>query len=178
MYRKYIDKKYELMIDERIRVDGHILYRIKAFRDFSDVKCGDLGCYVEFEKNLSDNGGSWIYDNAMVFENACVAGNSKVRGNSKIYDHARIAGHADISENSVVCGCAHVHDTAKISGESRSFGYAQIFGSAHISGDAWVCGDIHIYGTIRLNAGCWNQYMVMDHREYLISTTLEKLELM
>ena len=42
------------------------LCRIKALKDFGDVKAGDLGGYIEDYKNLSHDGNCWIYDNAKV----------------------------------------------------------------------------------------------------------------
>ena len=42
------------------------LYRIKALKDFGNVKKGDLGGYVEREENLSHSGDCWIYDKAKV----------------------------------------------------------------------------------------------------------------
>lgn len=172
-----MDKKYELT-NETIDMDGHILHRIRALVDFYDVKSGDLGGYIESHENLSHNGCCWVYDNSMVFEHACVAGFSKVRGDSKIHDHARIAGHADISENAVACGYAHVHDRAKMGGNSRASGFVQMFGFANIYGNAWICGNsVYVYGAVKLYSGCWDRIITMNHKEYLVSTTLEKLEL-
>ena len=62
-----MDKKYEL-----IPSDMEGLFRIKALKDFSNVKKGDIGGYVESEKNLSQDGNCWIYDNAVVMGNAKV----------------------------------------------------------------------------------------------------------
>ena len=47
-----MNKKYELTNDS-IEYDGVTLYRIKALRDFNNVKAGDLGGYIEKEENLS-----------------------------------------------------------------------------------------------------------------------------
>ena len=54
------NKKYELT-EEAIVVDGHKLHRIRALKDFADVKAGDLGGYVESEDNLSHEGNCWVY---------------------------------------------------------------------------------------------------------------------
>ena len=59
------EKKYELT-DETIDVDGHILHRIKAIRDFGDVNVGELGGFIEKEENLSHNGKCWVCDDARV----------------------------------------------------------------------------------------------------------------
>ena len=45
------EKKYELT-DETIDVDGQILHRIKAVKDFVDVEKGDFGGFVEGYENL------------------------------------------------------------------------------------------------------------------------------
>lgn len=54
-------KKYELLTNDTINLAGRTLYRIKALRDFGNVKKGDLGGYVEKEENLSHNGSAWVY---------------------------------------------------------------------------------------------------------------------
>lgn len=45
-------KKYELT-NETKRLGDRTLYRIKAIRDFGDVKTGELGGWIEKESNLS-----------------------------------------------------------------------------------------------------------------------------
>ncbi|EJF81205.1 hypothetical protein MCQ_00483, partial [Candidatus Bartonella washoeensis Sb944nv] len=41
-------KKYEFT-DETIEVNGRTLYRIRALKDFWQVKAGDLGGFIEHE---------------------------------------------------------------------------------------------------------------------------------
>lgn len=55
-----MDKKFELTTDTKIHF-GRKLFRIKALVSFGNVKVGDLGGYVESEKNLSQSGGAWVY---------------------------------------------------------------------------------------------------------------------
>lgn len=62
-------EKFELTT-ESIKVNGMKLYRIKSLIDFSDVKAGDLGGYVEKEENLSQVGDAWVSGNARVSDNA------------------------------------------------------------------------------------------------------------
>lgn len=45
-------KKYELTNETKI-FNGVELHRIKALKDFGDVKKGDLGGWLEKEENLS-----------------------------------------------------------------------------------------------------------------------------
>lgn len=58
------------------------MYRIKAIRDFGYIQTGDIGGYIESEKNLSHD------DNAEVYDNANVCGNAKVCGDAKVCDNA------------------------------------------------------------------------------------------
>lgn len=74
-------KKYELT-DDTIEIYNQTLYRIKALKDFSNVKSGDLGGYISGEHNLSHEGDSWVYDNALVYDNAHVYEDAKVCSNA------------------------------------------------------------------------------------------------
>lgn len=47
------DKKYELLKDDYKEVYRFKLYRIRALKDFGDVKKGEVGGYIEKEENLS-----------------------------------------------------------------------------------------------------------------------------
>lgn len=77
-------KKYELT-DETIEVFGYVLHRVCAIRDFGTVKTGDLGGYVEGEKNLSHEENCWVYGDAKVYGDAWVSGNAKVKANQDIF---------------------------------------------------------------------------------------------
>ena len=76
-----MSKKYKLT-NEMIEVNGAVLHRIKALVDFSDVEAGDLGGWVENERNLSHDGKAWVYDNARVYGDARVCGNAWVSGDA------------------------------------------------------------------------------------------------
>ncbi|WP_412058013.1 hypothetical protein [Bartonella sp. DGB2] len=60
-----MEKKYELTQETR-EVNERTLYRIRALRDFGNVKAGDKGGFVENERNLSHRGDCWVNDNACV----------------------------------------------------------------------------------------------------------------
>ena len=89
-----MEKKYELT-DDFICHNGRILYRIRALRDFSNVRAGDLGGYIQTEHNLSHEGNAWVYDDAKVFDNAEVSGKVEVYGNAHIVGNAKVNGKAD-----------------------------------------------------------------------------------
>ena len=63
-----IKKKYELTKETITTLGGRKLHRIRALKNFADVKVGDLGGFVEKEKNLSQQGDCWVYDDAKVYE--------------------------------------------------------------------------------------------------------------
>ena len=98
-----MEKKYKLLENDTIMVNGRALYRIEALKDFADVRKGDRDGYVEKEDNLSHDGICWVYDNARVYGDACVSGNAWVYGNARVYgdawvyDNARVDGEARIS---------------------------------------------------------------------------------
>ena len=85
-----MDKKYEMLKDDTIEVGIRILHRIKALKDFNDVRKGDLGGYIEKEENLSHEGNCWIYDNANVFDDAWVFGDAQVYGDACVSNNAHI----------------------------------------------------------------------------------------
>ena len=95
-------KKFELTTGFKM-FNEKKLFRIKALIDFSDVKAGELGGYVEKENNLSQDGNAWIYGNAKVWGNAKVFENAKVWGNAEVYGDAKVFGNAEVFENAKVC---------------------------------------------------------------------------
>lgn len=60
-----MEKKFRLT-NETINFNGVTLYRIEALRDFSDIKVGDKGGYIEKEGNLSQCGDAWVYGDAVI----------------------------------------------------------------------------------------------------------------
>lgn len=91
-------KKYELTADT-INFDGVELHRIKAVKDFGNIKAGDLGGYIEKKENLSHNGKAWVYNEAWVYGDAEVYGKAKVYGNAKVYGDAEVYGNAEVCGN-------------------------------------------------------------------------------
>ena len=124
-------KKYELT-DEVIEVDGVELRRIRAVRDFGNVKAGDLGGFVQSETNLSHHDDAWVCDDAKVYGNARVCGNAEVCGNAWVCGCAR------------VCGCAGIQS----SDDLCTFGY---FGSKNRQTTAFRTKD----GGIAVRCGCF-----------------------
>lgn len=158
---KTMTKKFELtnetFYDECVEAR---VYRIKALRDFGDVKAGDLGGFVEEESNLSHDGTCWIYDNAIVCRGSKVSEEAEVRdtavisdesyvwGNSRIYEtpivrSSRIRGgvvHGDaVVHNADVLWRGEVKDTAYVTGGVIRDG-AVVADNAHVSGNSYIDG--------------------------------------
>lgn len=68
-----MNPKYEFT-GETMDCFGYTLRQIEAIENFGDVKKGDIGGWIETEKNLSMYGNAWVSDDARVFGNARVFG--------------------------------------------------------------------------------------------------------
>ena len=142
-------KKYKLT-DETIQVGGHTLHRIEALKDFSDIKKGDKGGFVESEDNLSQSDDCWVYDDAKVWgdarvlDNAKVYGNAMVYGNAEVYDTAEVCGNARVLGNASICGNAKIWGNASISDYVRVYDNAWVSGNARVYGNAKICGDAKV----------------------------------
>jgi hypothetical protein len=123
--------KYEFD-DEIATVHGVTLRRIKALIDFSDVKKGDLGGFIESVDNLSQYGNSWVYHNAKVFGNAKLYGdavamhNAYIYGNASVCENARVVGDAEVRDDADVHGNAIIRQAASVSGAAEVFGNAVV----------------------------------------------------
>ncbi|OPB29470.1 polymer-forming cytoskeletal protein [Bartonella sp. WD12.1] len=120
-------QKYEFTSETIETADGHTLHRIRALRDFGNVKAGDLGGYIELEDNLSHDGDCWVGGNAYVYRDV-----------ARVYENAIVCGDA------VVCG--QVYGNAYMSGYTRAYIDAHVYGNARILKEAWVYSDGHVYG--------------------------------
>ena len=110
-----MQKKYEFIAGDSVQVGHRRLFRIRALRDFGQIRRGDVGGYLEGEANLDHNGHAWVSDVAQVYgphgcvrDNGCVSGEAWVLGivdgDARICDLAVIGEGAHVSGRSVVCG--------------------------------------------------------------------------
>ena len=176
------EKKYRLT-DEMQKTDYYSLFRIEALRDFADVKKGDLGGFIEKDRNLAHEGNCWVYDNARVYdraevsndaqvrENAIVAGrarimenavitgfahiwgNTRIRGNSTIMEFACVHNHAIVDGDATVYGKALVYHDAEVKGQARIFGYAKVTDCSRAEGTSIVAGRAHLFGYSYVSKG-------------------------
>ena len=106
-----MEKKYKLT-EEYTTIGGKKLYRIEALKDFSDVKKGDKGGFVESKDNLSQYNNCWVYDDAMVYINA------KICDNAKVYGKAIVHGDSEICDDTIICGKVNISN-ADINGNAK-----------------------------------------------------------
>ena len=125
-----------------------MVYRIKALKNFGDVKKGDIGGYVQSEENLSQLGDCWIYDDAIVFENALI------EGNAKIYDNTNVSGNAVISNCAKIFGNVKIKDNAKIHNSSIIKNYAIVMESAQIYDFAIIEDNAKVAGNSIIRDNC------------------------
>lgn len=141
------DKKYEILKDQVITMNGSTIYRIKALKNFGDVEAGDIGGFVESEDNLSHEGPCWIYGDAMVYHKAKVKDNAIVRdyvhvfNNARVMENAIVEGHARVSDDSTVFGNARIKDNANVFGRGIVHGFAIVQDNAVVFEQARVCGE-------------------------------------
>lgn len=153
--------KYKLT-DETIIINGHILHRIQALKDFDLVAKGDLGGFVESEENLSHEGNCWIYDNAKVYDNALITKDAQIYDRAEIFNSAsitglvnvggsaKIFGNAYLANNVIVKGKAKIYDNAYISGFAIIDNDACIFENATIFDDVIIKNSTKIYGDVTI----------------------------
>ena len=90
-----MNKKFELALETEKTFFGIKMFRIRALLSFRSIIKGDLGGYVESEKNLSQvSGNAWVYGDARVYGNAWVSGNAQVYGNAQVCSNTWVSGNA------------------------------------------------------------------------------------
>ena len=162
-------KKYELVLDDSIEFSGQKLFRIRALTDFYNVKVGDLGGYIQREKNLSHDGDAWVADNAKVFDSAQVSGDAKVCGEAEVYKRANVSGDAWVAGNAKISGEAEVSGNAMVWGNARVYANAKISGEAEVSGNAMVW-DAQVYGNAKVsgNAEICNTAKISELNDFIV----------
>ena len=156
--------KYRLIPEDYKEICGKKLYRIEALKDFSNIKAGDLGGYIESENNLSHDGYAWARDNACARDNARIGGDACVGGNACVRDNARVR------DNAVVCNNAIIRDNARIGDKAMARDNAMIRDNAVIRGNAMICdtgcveGDAWVYSNARIG----DKARIRDNASWLI----------
>lgn len=105
--------KHFRLTEETIQWQGHTLHRIEATRDSYWAKAGDLGGFVESERNLRDD--AWVADEAKVWGSAYLLDRSLARDNAQVFDKCTLMDTVTVAGNSRICGYGTVvHNMANI----------------------------------------------------------------
>jgi hypothetical protein len=148
--------KYEITNETRA-IELKTVHRIRALKDFGDVKAGDYGGWVQTKNNLSQEGDCWIYDEAIAMDMA------RIKDNAKLMNESRASGHAKILDSAILTNSAEAFDRCHIYGNAKIQGFAKVYGEAEVYGDtvmkdqarahksAWVYGnDIVLSNTMNV----------------------------
>lgn len=156
-------------VKPKLLEETYNLYRIRALKDFGDVKAGDLGGYVEKEENLSHEGNCWVDDNAKVYNNAKISGNAEIYGNASVGDNAEVYDNTQVFGNAKVYGYAKVYEQAQVYGESEVYDNAIIYNKAQVGDNAKVFGKAQVYG----NAKVFEYTEISDDTKIIDNTIIE-----
>ncbi len=158
-------RKYKMLKQTRTIMDGHVLYRIQALRNFADVRAGNKGGYIEREANLSHEGDCWIdvFDNE---HNGIVYGNAKVYGNARIRPDAIVCGNAKVYDDAQVMENAKVYGKAIVCGKTKIYSGSKIYGAAKVSGNTTIKNDVKIFGHAKVcNATVYSRATIYGNAE-------------
>ena len=138
------NKKYEILMDEEntIECEGHILHRIKALRDFNDVREGDIGGYVENENNLSHKGSCWIYDEAKAMDNSRMYDNSIICDYSTMYDNSTMHDNSIMHDNSLMFNNSIMFDNSSMHDNSIMYDNSEMYGDSTLKNKSRLYGKL------------------------------------
>lgn len=161
-----------------------LLRQIIALRDFSDVKAGERGGWIDDISALSQDGNCWIYDeNSLAFSGTAISGNVRITQPCLIHDNVRITNNvwidqAELShgvkisdnvtvQNAIVRGHCHLFGDARILHHSEIVAargltvendqFLQIYDRATVS-NSRIVHQAQIYGDAIIN------YAFIEHR--------------
>lgn len=138
-----MERKFELT-DISTVVEQRTVHRIRALRDFSNVKKGDIGGYVESENNLSQKGNCWIYDDAIAMNDSLVQDNAIMRFHSIIKDFVILKDNAEMRNRSSANGSCYIRDFAKLCGSAKIMVNVDVSGNSRVSDWAEIMGKFQI----------------------------------
>ena len=147
LFRK---KKYKLLRNDTIKIGDTTLHRIKALRNFGNVKKGELGGYIEKEYNLSHEDNCWVANSAKVLGSAEVYENAKIFGDAQVSD-SRIFGQAKVYGNARVVG-SNILDRAIVSDEANVY-RSNIYDKGYVSANCTIKGS-YVFNNARIIDEC------------------------
>ena len=153
-----IDKKYELTSNYLYDENHNKVYQIRALKAFGNIRKGQLGGYIAHERNLSQTGDCWVYENAEVSEDARVVHNAMLRDFSKATGNARIYNNVVLLDNTVVTDNACCAGRVVVQN-------AILKGNTSVEGDDVIKKSPIYIGIEDLNITITQQYVLLDYSE-------------
>lgn len=153
--------KYEIIEGDTLDIGdlsaGRVVYRIRALKDFRDVKAGDLGGFIECKDNLSQRFNSWVYPGSVVCGDARVRDDGKVRGNSRLQGSSIVGSRAEVSD-------VTLRDNVTIEGNAQVANVA-LSGNLYVSGEADIqlARDVVFYSRVGSECGVLTAYRTRDN---------------
>ena len=149
-------KKYELIKESKTMFAEREIFRIRALKDFEDVKAGDVGGWVCSYNNLSQEGNCWIYDDAKclddarVYDNAVMCGNAVMFGNAKMFDNAKMSDSSIMCDNAEMCGNSKMYDTSTMCGSSTMCDNAEMFDDTEMCDNAMMFNNSKMFDNAKM----------------------------
>ena len=156
-------KKYEILRNFNVNINGRDVYKIRALRDVGTVPAGALGGYVESEANLSHKGDCWIANSAIACGDSRVSGNARLLGEAKLFDQAAIRDEA------AVAGQAELHDFASKVRDNAVLGNGRIVlkGHSSVAEDAVVEGKTRLENSARVEGQAHVKHTVLNGKSLI-----------
>ena len=155
-------RKYELT-NISMEFGERTLYRIRALKDFADVKTGDLGGWVSSENNLSQKGECWIYDEAKCMDNARMYDDSCMYGYSEMYDSSRMHGDSKMYNYSEMHNSSRMYGYSKMYDSSEMHDSSTMYGNSIMYGNSMMCGYSKMFdNTEMFDDSAMYEYSVMN----------------
>lgn len=139
-------KKYEITVIPHPQYPW--LHRIRALYSFrDDVQPGQLGGFVEYEVNLSQDGTCWLFDDAIACEYAYVSQQAVLKDHAVAKGWCLVGGLTVCEGNALVCDNAFISngiltDCCLVGGNACLYRNKRTGISPKVSGHAIVYGDI------------------------------------
>ena len=158
-------EKYELIKEGKATFMGRVIYRIRALKDFGDVKAGDVGGWVCSYNNLSQEGECWIYDEAKCLDNAMIFDNAKMYDNSIMYDKAKMYHEAKMYDNAIMLNNSIMYDNSKMFNNSKMFGKSVMRDNAEMCGNATMYDSSIMYDNSKMfnNSKMYDEARMYDY---------------
>ena len=130
-----------------------VVKRIAALRTIKDnnnvvvARQKEKGGWIGSENNLSEFGGAWVSDNAIVCDEAIVYQDGQVSDNAIVFHYgavsgkAKVSGEAMIYEKGILTGEAKMLDKSKLHGHAKIYGSAILKQNANVASFYDICGD-------------------------------------